>query len=211
MSTSEASPATVASSDGGLSILRTDGDTDRSRRNFERSSIWGRYGLFGFGAVSTGSGAALVLARYSTAAYAILAFGLLLVVLGAVQHLLYLRGRAHWPNHVVLHEGGLEVVLSNGDVRAIEWDDPHLDLEVQTQPDTGSGGESATLFWRMDRSIPPCAITPEGFVQLQAEIVEHHLSLREARRGPRGRETRLLEIRPAPPKRAQMSPADWGP
>jgi hypothetical protein len=211
VSTSQATPVTVASSEGGFSILRLDAEMDRNRRNFERTSTFGRYGLLGFGAVAAGSGTALVAAHYATAAFAILAFGLLLMILGGVQHILYLRGRAHWPNQVLLFDGGVEVVLSNGDVRAIEWEDPKLDLEVQTQPEPLAGGESAILFWRMDRSIPPCAITPEGFARLQAEVVQHGLTFRETRRGPRGKEARLLEIRPAPPKPVVKSPSDWGP
>ncbi len=211
MSTSPATPATVASAEGGFPILRADAETDRSRERFERTSTVGRYGLLGCGAVAAGSGAGLVFAHYDDVAFAILAFGILLLVLGGVQHILYRRGRAHWPNQVLLFDGGAEVMLSNGDVRAIEWDDPKLKLEVQTQSDPANGGESATLFWRMDRSVPPCEITSEGFSRLQVEIVRHELSLHESRRGSRGRETRILEIGPSPPKPVPKSPTEWGP
>lgn len=198
-------------SEGGISILRADAETDRERLRYERSSVFARFGLIGLGAVTLGSGAGLVLAHYALVAFAILAFGLLLMILGAVQHLLFLRGRDRWPTQLVLFDTGVEVVLRNGDVRAAEWNDPKLALEVQTHPRSDGSGDAATLFWRMDRSIPPCAITADGFAKLQGEIVGRGLSMNDSRRGPRRQETRVLQIGPAPPKTVAKSAADWGP
>ncbi|HYA58339.1 MAG TPA: hypothetical protein VEH57_07795 [Thermoplasmata archaeon] len=200
-----------AAGDVGFPVLRSGEEVDRLRRSVERPPAVGRYVLAGLGAVTLGSGAGLVLAHYSSLAFAILAFGLLLMVLGAVEHLLYLRGRAHWPEQMLLFEDGLELVLHNSEVRAAEWSDPHLDLEVHARALKSGDGAEYLLLWRMDRKVPPCSLTPEGFERLRAEAVRRDLHLQQYIRGSGRRELRVYTIGPAVKPPPPKSPADWGP
>jgi len=202
-------PGPVESS--GFSLLRPRAEMDRMRRSFERPTAIGRYALVALGAVTLGSGAGLVLAHYATIAFAILAFGLVLMALGAVQHLFYTQGKAHWPTEMSLHDSGVELLLHNGEIRAVEWSDPKIDLEILLRIPKAGAPPEATLMWRMDRKVPPCPLSAAGFERLEAAIAAHGLQIQEFRRGPRTRETRVIEVGPPPKKSMPKSPADWGP
>ncbi len=210
MATADPTPPAPPGGDPGVSILRTGIEVDDWRRRMERTVEWGRYVLLGFGAVALGSGTALVLAHRSIAAFVILAFGLLLMALGAVQHFYYRRGKALWPEQMLLFPDGLELVLHNGEIRSAEWSDPALDLEVHERPQWVGSADAVVLQWRMDTRVPPCPITADGFERLKREAVRRDLKLEEVRSGGGKRELRMFTFGPSS-RPVPKNPADWGP
>ncbi len=210
MATSAAAPPTHEGGDPGLAILRTGTEVDVWRRRSERTVELGRWVLLGFGALTLGSGAALVLAHRSVAAFVILAFGLLLMALGAVQHFYYRRGQALWPEQMLLFPDGLELVLHNGEIRTAEWDDPELDLEIHERPHWVGSADAVVLRWKMDTRVPPCPITAEGLERIQKEAIRRDLKLEELRAGRGKREVRMFTFGPST-KPVPKNPADWGP
>jgi hypothetical protein len=210
MTTSEAMATGVAGGEPGLPLLRVDPETERLRESGQRTATLGRYLLVGLGAVTLGSGVGLVFAHRDVVAFAFLAFGLLLMVLGAVQHLFYLRSRAHWPDQVILFASGIEVLLHNGEIRAAEWTDPDLDLELHVRQARTGEGKDILLVWGMDSKVPPCSLTTEGFERLRTEVIARGLGLRETRRGYGRKEVQVYTVGP-PAKRREHSPTEWGP
>jgi len=180
------------------------------RHVYERPTAVGRYALVGLGALTLGSGVGLVLAHYATIAFAILAFGLVLMILGALQHLVYVQGKAHWPDQLILFDGGVEVVLHNGDVRAVEWTDPKIDFEIHVRRAKRGEGEEAKLFWHMDRKVPPCPLSTEGFERIRVEALRRNLGYQELRRGRGRRELRVYLFGPQIQTKAKNA-ADWAP
>jgi len=180
------------------------------RESMVRTTAIGRFILLGLGAVTLGSGVGLVFAHDALVAFVFLAVGLLLMILGAVQHLIYLRSRANWPKEMLLFPDGLELVLNSGEIRAVEWGDPKLDLQVHVRPRRAGEGDDYLLAWGMDSKVQPCSITAEGFERIKQEVVARNLTFRDNRRGHGKRETRIYEIGPAPTK-VVKSAADWGP
>jgi len=215
MSTSEVAADPAFAGETGLSILRVDAEAERTRLGGERTAVLGRYLLIGLGTVALGSGVGLVLARYNAphyrfASFVLLAFGLFLMVLGAVQYLIYTRSRAHWPKEVLVFDNGLELVLHNGEIRAVEWNDPALRFELHERPGRAGHGDHALLVWQMDSKVPPCSLTPEGLDRLRHEAIARGLGFLETRRGHRKSEVRVYSISPAA-KKAEHSPTEWGP
>jgi len=196
--------------DTGVSLLRTEEELETARRAYERPTAVGRYALVGLGALTLGSGVGLVLAHYATIAFAILAFGLVLMILGALQHLFYVQGKAHWPDQLTLLDGGVEVVLHNGDVRAFEWTDPKIDFEIHVRRSKRDDGEDARLFWHMDRKVPPCPLSAEGFDRIRTEALRRNLSYQEFRRG-RGRRELRVYLFAAQEVPKLKNAADWAP
>ncbi len=194
----------------GVAILRTGTEVDVWRRRSERTVEWGRYVLLGFGAVALGSGVALVLTHRSISAFVILAFGLLLMSLAAVQHFYYRRGQALWPEQMHLFPDGLELVLHNGEIRTAEWSDPHLDLEMHERPHWVGSADGVVLRWRMDTRVPPLPITAEGCEMLKKEAIRRDLQFQELRSGHGKREVRMFTFGPSS-KPVPKNPADWGP
>jgi hypothetical protein len=211
MSTPEVTVPGVPVGEAGLSILRVDEEAERTRRSGERTAVLGRYLLLGLGAIALGCGAALVLVHYKLAAFVLLAFGLFLMVLGAVQYLLYMRSRAHWPKEMLLFDDGLELVLYNGEIRAVAWTDPKLEFELHQRPGRAGKGDEALLVWGSDSRVPPCSLTSDGFERLRAEAIRRQLDFHETRRGHGAREVRVYAIKAAPPPKAAPSPSEWGP
>ena len=109
---------------------------------------------------------------------------------------------------MLLHEDGIELLLDNGEIRAAEWSDPKLDLEIHSRPAKAGGGNEILLLWRMDRRIPPCPLTPEGFEHLRAEVEGRSLHFQEFHQGRPGREQRMYLI--GPPPRPKPSLASGG-
>ena len=149
-----------------------------------------------FGAVCAGSAAGLwFLQHLSFLAVALLAFGMVLVALGATLHLVLLRDRDRWPEEAYAWEEGIELLLHDGDLKAALWSDPKLALDVFVQQRRGSPEPERQLYWRMDRAVPPCDLTREGFDRLMEIVASRDLGLREFRSGRKGREARAYEIR----------------
>ncbi len=211
MSTSEAAvgvvpPPGVAAEESGLSILRSDAFADRLHHGMARPTQLGRYLLVGLGAVAVGAGVGLFFGHQVDVALAILLLGAILVVGGILQYRSFQRSQAHWPVKILLHEDGIELLLDNGEIRAAEWSDPKLDLEVHSRPSKRAGGFEVTLLWRMDRRIPPCPLTPEGFEHLRSEVEGRKLKLQEFHQGRPGREVRLYLIGPTAPPKPALDP-----
>ncbi len=165
----------------------------------------GRYVLVMLGSVILAASAGLWFTHPSALADALLVFGLVLVVLGVVQHQLLIRGRANWADQAYLWSDGLELVLHNGEIRAVPWNDPKLVLDIYCRPVPGVHNDEIQLVWKMDSRVPPCQISVEGFDRLRVAAVAHGLMIEEFR-GNSKRDMRAYEIRPAPPMKVAPAP-----
>jgi hypothetical protein len=181
----------------GSSLIHPLAESAQLRRRRERPAELGRYPLALLGVVCAASASALWLFQHvSVLSVALLAFGLLLIALGATLHLVLLRDRERWPEEAHAWEEGIEILLHDGDLKAALWDDPKLALDVFVRDRKGSAEPERVLCWRMDRAIPPCDLTQEGFDRLMQIVASRDLGLREYRSGRPGREARAYEIRP---------------
>ncbi len=210
MATADVSAPGFAAGETGIPLLRADAAAEAHRASTMRTAAIGRYILFGLGAVTLGSGAGLAFAREPSTALVFLLVGALLVALGLVQHRIYRRSRAEWPAQLLLFPDGIELVLTSGEIRAVDWSDPKLDFTVHVRH---PGDPSATEYlfaWGGPGRVPPCSITAEGFERLKSEVVARSLSFRDERTGHGAREVRLCTVGPAP-KKVVHSAAEWGP
>jgi hypothetical protein len=179
----------------GILLSRSDADTDYLRRQMELPGQVGRYILVMLGSVILAASAGLWFTHPSGLADALLVFGLVLVVLGIVQHQLLIRGRAHWPDQALLWPDGLELVLHNGEIRAAPWNDPKFVLDLYCRPVPGVANDEIMLVWKMDSKVPPCQLSVDGFDRLRGAAITHGLEVAEFR-GDRKRDMRAYEIRP---------------
>lgn len=191
----------ASSEEPGVSLLRPAEDLESFRRKAELPSRVGRYVLVGLGAVILGAGAGLWFSHPSPVADGLLVFGLLLVLLGFVQHHLLLRDRAHWPTQAMLWAEGLELVLTNGEIRAAVWSDPKFVLDLYARPVDHDGQYEYVLVWKMDPKVPMCPITAEGFEQVRETAVTRGLEFSEYASDNRRHTLRGFEIRPPPSSR----------
>jgi len=183
----------------GVSLTRADTDMARLRRRMEMPSDVGRYVLLMLGSIIAAAAAGLLVTHPSLTGEGLLAFGVVLVLLGLAQHVLLKRDRAHWPDQAFLWADGLELVLHNGEIRALSWNDPKLAFDIYLRPLRGFPNDEITLVWRSDAKIPPCQLSLEGFDRIRAAAVEHGLEFSEFRGDNRKHGMRAYEIRaPAP-------------
>lgn len=196
----EIRPPAASSDDPGVALLGSPDQLEKFRQRTELPSRIGRYVLIGLGALGIGAGSGIWLAYPSPTADGLLVFGLLLVILGFVQHRLLLRARDHWPVQAILWAEGLELVLSNGEIRAAPWSDPKFVLDVYARPVRHSGTDEYLMAWKMDSRVPLCPITEDGFDRVRQAAVEHELEFTEYRADNRRRTLRGYEIRPSPPR-----------
>jgi hypothetical protein len=194
----------------GASLTRRDTYAQQLRRRSELPANVGRYVLVLLGSVIAAAAAGLLLARSSPTADGLFALGIVLVLLGVVQHLLLRRDRAHWPEEVYLWADGVELVLHNREIRAISWNDPGLALDVYVRPLKGDPVEETLLVWKSDRHVPPCQLSTEGLERLRSAAHAHGLEVHEYRDAARKRGMRAYEIRPAHPTTASP-PSAGGP
>ena len=193
-------PEPVSSSDPvqerGVSLLHSPAESAALRRRRERPAELGRYPLLVLGAVCASAAAALRLEDHgSLVALALLAFGLVLIALGATLHLVLLRDRDRWAEEAHAWDEGIEILFHNGELKATLWADPKLALDVFVQQRKGGREDERFLYWRMDRAVPPCDLTKDGFDRLMQVVTSRDLKLAEFRAGRRGRESRAYEIR----------------
>jgi len=202
----------------GVSLLDSPEQAADQRRRRERPAEVGRTLLITLGTICAGAGAALwITSRLSIVPAAFLAFGLLLLALGATLHLVLLRDRDRWPEGAHAWDEGIELLLHDGDLRASLWTDPKLALDVFVRPVRRTTGVERLLVWRMGSPVPPCDLSPEGFDRLMQVVVAQDLKLVEYSSGRKGREAKAFEIRArtdrslaglrAPPKDPAGSPA----
>ena len=197
MASAPASPAGMHPADGhGLSLLRPPNETAELRRRRERPAEVGRSLLIVLGAVCSGASSALwATTHVSVVAVALLGFGLLLVAFGATLHLVLLRNRDRWPEAAHAWAEGIELLLHDGELRAVAWTDPKLALDLFVRPDRRSTDAEHLLVWRTGSPIPPCDLSEEGLARLLQMATTHDLRLTEFRQGRKGREARAYEIR----------------
>lgn len=185
----------AASEDTGPSIIREGEAAATLRRRIERPSRIGLYGLLGLGAVTAGIGGALWVLAPSSLAIALVALGGILMLLGYVQHLLYRRDLAHWPDKAFLWDGGIELVLHNGEVRGVSWTEPDLALDLVARRAPPPADREFLLVWMSEGKIPSVELTEEGFEQVQRAAVSHELTVLQRRAGRRSDATQTVEIR----------------
>ena len=180
------------------SIARAGTDAVFLRQRMERPARLGRIILSLFGGVTASAGAAVWVTTRSEPAVGLIVFGGVLAALGVVQHLLYQRDRAHWPDQVYLWTDGLELVLSNGEVRGASWSDPDFALELVARRAPPPAQREFLLMWLPDSRIPPVELSEEGFDMVAKAAVDHELKITHSRRGSRRDSLQLVEIRQNP-------------
>jgi hypothetical protein len=205
MSPQNPDPPATSSEEHGHSLLRSDAECSEFRERMEVPSRWGRYVLVSLGVLIVGAATGIWFAHPSPAADGLLVFGLVLVVLGFVQHRLLLRDRDHWPKQAYLWAEGLELVLSNGEIRAAPWSDPKFVLDLYARPMKDGAPDEFLLVWKMDPKIPMCPITSKGFERVREAAVARGLEFSEYRADNRRRTLRGFEIRVPPPTLARSS------
>ena len=177
------------------SIARTGDEAAYLRRRMERPARVGRYVLTFWGAVTASAGFAFWIASGSTVGIAIGAFGVVLVVLGIVQHFLLIRDVAHWPSDVLLWDEGVELVLPNGEVRGVTWSDPDLALELVSRRAPVPAKREYLLLWLPDSKIPPVQLSEEGYERLARVATAGGLRISQNRRGGRADAFQVVQIR----------------
>lgn len=181
----------------GLSIARAGDEASTLRHRIELPARLGRVILTFFGVVTGFAGVATWATTKSVDGIALGAFGTVLIVLGVVQHLLYLRDRAHWPERAFLWDDGLELVLHNGEVRGASWSDPDFGLQLIARRARPPIGREFVMVWLMDSKVPPVELSPEGFDQLRQSAADHDLDLTQTRRGSRADSTQFIHVHPS--------------
>lgn len=202
--------ANVAPEPGGTSLVRSDSGAELLRRRVERPALVGQYVLGTLGAVTAAAGVALFLTDRSPLGLALAAFGAVLVVLGALQHLLIRRDRAHWPDQVLLWDGGVELVLHNGEVRGLSWDDPDLALDLVSRRAPAPADREYLLVWMSEGRIPSAELSLDGFEQLRRAAEGQHLMVTQPNPSRRPDGLQIIEIRPGAAGRPVPPPAGAG-
>jgi hypothetical protein len=166
----------------------------------ERPARLGRYVLTLLGAVSAGAGIAFWATTGSVVGLALGAFGGVLIVLGAVQHLLYRRDQTHWPEEVLLWDEGIELVLPNGEICGASWSDPDLGLQLVARRAPPPAQREYLLFWLSDSRIPPVELSAEGFDRVTEAAQQRGLRVSHTRHGARADAAQVVHIQsPATP------------
>jgi hypothetical protein len=202
---SSAARSTVPPEPEGTSLVRQGDEAELLRRRIERPALIGQYVLETLGAVTAVAGLGLFLTDRSPLGLALGAFGGVLIVLGVLQHLIIRRDRANWPDQVLLWEGGLELVLHNGEVRGISWDDPDLSINLVSRRAPAPADREYLLVWMAEGKIPSAELSSDGFTQLRRAAEGRHLLVTESRASRRANALQLVEIRPGAAGRP-MSP-----
>jgi len=213
-------PVAPAAEEPGLRIVREGDAAAFLRRRIERPARIGLYGLTVLGALTAGIGAALWFLAPSSLAIGLVILGGVLILLGYVQHLLYRRDLAHWPEQAILWDGGIELVLHNGEVRGVSWTDPDLALDLVARRAPAPAGREFLLVWMSEGRIPSVELTEEGFEKVQRIAVAQELTVLQHRRGRRADAAQTVEIRqsvarklaaPAGRTKAEPTPGGAGP
>ena len=177
------------------SILRDGQEAARLRDRMERPARVGRLVLGLLGAVTASAGFATWVTAEAAVGLAVGAFGIVLIALGVVQHLLYRRDLEHWPDEAHLWTDGLEVVLHNGEVRGASWSDPDFALHLVARGAPPPANREYLLIWLTDAKVPPVELSAEGFDRVCRAAIDHGLRISKGSHGSRADGNQLLEIR----------------
>jgi hypothetical protein len=181
--------------ESGFSIGREGPAAAFLRHRIERPARIGLYVLTAFGAFTAIVSAALWILSPSDLALGLVILGGVLILLGYVQFVLYRRDEAHWPDQVMLWDGGIELVLHNGEVRGVSWTDPDFALDLVARKAPAPAGREFLLVWMSEGKIPSAEITEEGFEKVQRAAVAGALNVMNNRRGRSADATQTVEIR----------------
>jgi len=192
-----ASPNRTLGEPKGVVLARNDDRSASHRLRSERMARASRLALAMGGVVAVGAATALWLLHPSPVAIVVIIFGLVLLAIGLTQHLLLEIERSRWPDEALLWTDGVELLLHNGEVRAVAWNDPKLAFDLFHRPLPNDPSGEAFLEWKMGGYVPPCLLTESGFERLQSAAVAHGLGMAEFRHGRRGNEIRVFEVRAA--------------
>jgi hypothetical protein len=207
---SSAARSTVPPETEGASLVRDDAGAALLRRRIDRPSLIGQYVLETLGAVTAVAGVALYLTDRSPLGLALGAFGGVLVVLGVLQHLIIRRDRANWPDQVLLWDGGVELVLHNGEIRGISWDDPDLAINLVSRKAPAPADREYLLVWMSEGKIPSAELSAEGFTRLRRAAEARHLLVTEPNPSRRPDGFQMVEIRPGAAGRPASAPTRAG-
>ncbi len=179
----------------GLPIAREGEVAAFLRTRIERPARVGLYVLSTLGLATTAIGAVLWLLAPSSLALGLVGLGGLLMLLGYVQYRLYRRDLALWPDQAILWDGGIELVLHNGDVRGVSWTEPDLALDLVARKAPSPAGREFLLVWMSEGKIPSVELTEEGFERVQRVAVAHELTVMQRRHGRAADARQTVEIR----------------
>ncbi len=179
----------------GLPIAREGEVAAFLRTRIERPARVGLYVLSTLGLATTAIGAVLWLLAPSSLALGLVGLGGLLMLLGYVQYRLYRRDLALWPDQAILWDGGIELVLHNGDVRGVSWTEPDLALDLVARKAPSPAGREFLLVWMSEGKIPSVELTEEGFERVQRVAVAHELTVMQRRHGRVADARQTVEIR----------------
>jgi hypothetical protein len=180
----------------GFSLLRTDASASVLRQRLERPSRLGMIFFLLLGAVVAATGLFLFASSRTLIDLPIALFGGILMVLGGAQYFLLKRDREHWPDKAFLWEGGIELMLHNGDVRGLSWSDPDLTFGLVSRPARAPVNREFLLLWIRDKNVPTIEISEEGFLRIRQTAEERRLNITENRRGRESKLWQWIEIRP---------------
>ena len=150
------------------------------------------------GTVTAGAGIADWVTTRLEVGIALAAFGGVLLALGIAQHILYQRDLQHWPSDVVLWDEGIELVLSNGEVRGMMWSDPDVALQLVARKAPSPAEREFLLLWLPDSKVPAVELSADGYDRIAKVAAESHLQISMTRRGSRVGGTQMIHIRQLP-------------
>jgi len=193
----------------GPSLVRSGSDADLLRARSEGSARFSRNILLTLGAVTAGAGIVDGIVSRSDLGWAIGTFGVVLIALSGVQAALYRRDQKNRVAAVHLWDEGVELLLSNGEVRGGMWVDPDFGLQLVSRPAPPPAGREYLMIWLPDSHIPPVEITEDAYDRLGRTAADKGLHVSVARRGPREGGTQMIHIRnhPAPAVKAKSKSA----
>jgi hypothetical protein len=194
-------PATYEESPGstegeGFSLLRSDASAAVLRQRLERPSRLGMTFFLLLGGVVAAAGLLLFISSRQLIDLPIALFGIILMVLGGAQFFLLKRDREHWPDKAFLWDGGVELMLHNGDVRGLSWTDPDLSFGLVSRPARAPVNREFLLIWMRDKNVPTIEISEEGFLRLRQIAEDRRLNVTENRKGRDKKLWQWIEIKP---------------
>jgi hypothetical protein len=203
-------PAMTSDGEPGTSLIRSGDEATLLRHRLERPARAGRYALLFLGGVVLAAGVALYVTDGSILGVAFALFGAVLLALGAIQHVLLRRELRLWPLDALLFEDGIELVLSNGEIRGLTWTDPEFALALVARRAPAPAKREYLLVWLSEGKLPSVELSEDGFEAVLREATARRLLVSEHRRGAGDAASRWIEVKAgfSPPPLSLESPAE---